>query len=73
MTNGQITIPRPAVGTTTVSARVGRIILPATRYTARIGGETLMRKDGRPRTFLTRERAMRAAQLHLESRQEIDR
>lgn len=58
---------RASVGTTTVDARVGRILVDATRYTARIGRETLMRKDGKPRTFLTREAALRAAQRRLET------
>lgn len=59
---------RANVGTTTVDARVGRIIVESNRYTARIGRETLMRKDGRPRTFLTREAAMRAAERYLETK-----
>lgn len=61
------TAGRANVGTTTVDARVGRITVSATRYTARIGREALMRKDGKPRTFLTHEAALRAAQRHLEA------
>ncbi|AUQ93832.1 hypothetical protein PhaeoP66_04644 (plasmid) [Phaeobacter inhibens] len=58
---------RVNVGTTMVGARVGRITVPATRYTACIGRETLMRKDGKPRTFQTREAAQRAAQRHIDA------
>jgi len=57
---------RATVGTMTVEVRVGRFTVPATRYTARIGRDALMRKDGKPRTFLTYESAMRAAQRHID-------
>lgn len=58
---------RPNVGTTWVEARTGRITVPAKRYTARIGRETLMRKDGHPRTFKTKKAAMTAAQRHVDA------
>lgn len=55
--------------TGTVDIFVDRCRRPATRYTAKIGRETLMRKDGQPRRFITRAAALRAAQAELEARQ----
>ncbi len=54
--------------TGTVDILVDRCRRPATRYTARVGRETLMRKDGQPRRFTTREAALRAAQAEIDSR-----
>jgi hypothetical protein len=55
------------VGTTQVDARTGRFTVSATRYTARVGRETLMQKDGKPRAFMTRDAALKAAQNHLDA------
>lgn len=54
--------------TGTVDILVDRCGRPATRYTARVGRETLMRKDGHPRRFNTRVAALRAAQAELDNR-----
>jgi hypothetical protein len=58
--------PKISTGTTLVYEKGrGGTKWPTSRFTAKVDGETLDRKDGHPRRFLTREAALKAARAEV--------
>lgn len=59
--------PRISTGTTLVYEKGrGGTKWPTDRHTAEVDGETLLRKDGHPRRFTTKEAALKAARAEVE-------